>query len=245
MDDSEYENIFRHEQTHFFYLSIREILFDLLNRELSGRHGLEILDAGCGTGGFSRFLKKFGNVVGVDTSDKALEYSRKTGLECQRASIESLPFNAQSFDAITCVDVLYHKNVSSELDALREFFRVLKPEGLLALRVPAFECLYSQHDVVVQTRRRYTASDLRELLHEAGFTIEKLSYCHCSLFIPALVKAKFSSSRSQDPRSGVNSASGMLNHLLTELLRFENALIRTGLDMPFGLGIIAIAKKLL
>lgn len=242
MDPSEYENIFRNEDTHFFYLSVRENLAKFLERALPAGNA-RLLDAGCGTGGFLKYLSKLGDVCGVDVSDTAIEYASKNGLVCQKASIESLPFSDNSFDAVTCVDVIYHMNVGSEAQAVKELKRVLKPNGVLAMRVPAFECLFSAHDVTVQTRKRYRVHEVRQLLERAEFKIERLSYCHASLFLPAFLKAQIARLRPADGHSGVEETSAVVNNIVTAILRAENCLIQAGFDFSFGLGIIAIARK--
>ncbi len=242
METSEYENIFRNEERHFFYLSVRENLAKFLESSIP-KTNAKLLDAGCGTGGFLRYLSKFGDVTGIDLSDTALEYARKNGLNCQKASIESLPFADKTFDAVTCVDVIYHMNVGSEIAALKELSRVLKPNGVLAMRVPAFECLLSTHDVTVQTRKRYQTSEIKNFLEAAELQIERLSYCHASLFLPAFIKAQLERLKPKSSHSGVEETSNIVNSVLTSVLRAENALMHAGLDFPFGLGIIAIARK--
>src|SRR5713101_6743723 len=51
-------------------------------------------------------------------------------------TIEHLPFGDATFDAATSFEVVYHLGVDNDDIALREMRRVLKPGGLLLLRVP-------------------------------------------------------------------------------------------------------------
>jgi ubiquinone/menaquinone biosynthesis C-methylase UbiE len=51
-----------------------------------------------------------------------------------RFDVTKLPFADGSFDAIICLHVLEH--VEDDLSAMREFRRVLTPEGLAVLQVP-------------------------------------------------------------------------------------------------------------
>jgi hypothetical protein len=49
--------------------------------------------------------------------------------------------------------------------------RVLKPGGLLLVRVPAFKALWGAHDEAVHSRHRYTRGELGALLRSQGFEL--------------------------------------------------------------------------
>jgi len=100
-----------------------------------------ILDAGCGLGGSSRLLAHtFGcRVTGIDLSasyiDAAQVLTRRTGLSHKNnfhtGSILDLPWNNNTFDAVLCQHLLM--NIKDKHAAVQEFFRVLKPGGVLML----------------------------------------------------------------------------------------------------------------
>ena len=98
--------------------------------------GSRLLDAGCGTGHWSRFFAKLGyDVVGVDISEEELQqarsYSRK-GLQFQKGDIcASLPFDTGAFDVVTAVTVI--EFVSSPLRALREMARCTRKGGRILI----------------------------------------------------------------------------------------------------------------
>ena len=102
------------------------------------------LDAGCGSGYFSRMLTASGlNVHGVDASRPMVEMARELADEASLSdllvfnsvtTVESLPFPDRHFDGCICLSVLEyldHPNL-----CLDELQRVLKPGGLLILSVP-------------------------------------------------------------------------------------------------------------
>ncbi len=100
--------------------------------------GRFVLDAGCGDGAFSLQLAARGaRVIAVDTSEAMLEAARRrvlpedTSIEFLRASVEALPFEAESFDAVLMVTVLCTVNDPSR--AVREARRVLKHGGRLVV----------------------------------------------------------------------------------------------------------------
>jgi 2-polyprenyl-6-hydroxyphenyl methylase/3-demethylubiquinone-9 3-methyltransferase len=94
--------------------------------------GSRLLDVGCGKGRFCRAFRERGaSVVGLDLSPAML--AAAAGLDRVRGSARRLPFAAESFDRVVAVEVLEHLAAESIETAIREFRRVLRPGGLLAV----------------------------------------------------------------------------------------------------------------
>ena len=99
-----------------------------------------VLDAGCGYG---RLLMIFtrrgltGEFVGVDLGRDVLEYAKTVGSAASfvRADLQkALPFRSNVFDIIVCTGVLHEmRHVYGVSEAVGEFSRTLKPEGILYL----------------------------------------------------------------------------------------------------------------
>src|SRR5437879_10840568 len=146
MEREQYAIMARREERHWWYTGMRRVALAVLAGVLGDRGDLHILDAGCGTGGTTIELQRFGRVVGVDLAWEALEPARARGLRAlARASIERLPFGNASFDVATSFEVVYHLGVASDMSALMEMRRVLKPGGWFMLRVPAHDWLRGEH----------------------------------------------------------------------------------------------------
>jgi ubiquinone/menaquinone biosynthesis C-methylase UbiE len=118
--------------------AMRELLGDVA--------GLDVLDAGCGTGVQARWCARQGaKVVGLDISRRLLlearERAAEENLEVRflQADVENLGmFPGQCFDAILCCVVLtFHLR-----EVFAEFHRVLRPGGCLYLSDlhPIFNC---------------------------------------------------------------------------------------------------------
>jgi len=98
MQKSEYENIYRNEETHFYYTSLNNLVVNLLVRERLSRFS-KILDAGCGTGGLLQRLSKSYLAEGVDISPEALKFCKTRKVKTRMGSLEKLPHMSGLFDA--------------------------------------------------------------------------------------------------------------------------------------------------
>lgn len=242
MESSEYDNIAQLEDAHWWYRGMAAISEGLLRSHIKDSR-LKILDAGCGTGGMLRRLSPFGVGFGIDFSPLALAHAhRTTPNDLCRASVTQLPFDNRSYDLITSFDVLYHCAITNDETALNEFARLLKPGGIVLIRVPAFESLRGAHDQLVHTRHRYTASELRQKLNKAGFKIKRITYANFLLFVPIYLTRALQLSRGKKESSDVELPPTIINGILESLLNIESLLIRF-VDLPFGVSLFALAMK--
>jgi demethylmenaquinone methyltransferase/2-methoxy-6-polyprenyl-1,4-benzoquinol methylase len=106
--------------------------------------GERILDVAAGTGASAAPMAKAGALVtALDISHGMLEEGRKrhADIEFVHGSAEELPFEGDTFDAVTISFGL--RNVQNPRAALSEFHRVLKPAGRLVV------CEFSQPPIDV------------------------------------------------------------------------------------------------
>lgn len=102
------------------------IIRALLERMPAGR----ALDAACGTGRYTRYMRARGHEVeAVDVSRAMIAQARASSPEVRFSvgSLEALPFTDGSFDLVMCGLALTHLPRISP--AIAEFARVLKPGG--------------------------------------------------------------------------------------------------------------------
>jgi len=243
MKPIEYERMYQAEQTQWWYAGMRAISFALLRSGgmFRSQAPVRILDAGCGTGAMLTRLRHQAAAVGVDLADEALRLCRVRGVPAARAGLLHLPFPDAAFDCVTSFDVLYHRWVADEVAAAREMARVLKPGGLLLVRVPALEMLRGAHDEAVFGERRYTHTRLRELLTAAGLEVLRTTYANTLLFPLALLR------RTLDRLSGRQGSDvGFLPAPLERLFRFfleaEARWIRRW-ALPVGSSVFALARR--
>lgn len=244
MEKNEYTTMAAVELQHWWYGGMRAINAAMLDRVFGGRRNLRILDAGCGTGGDALFLRRYGTVVGLDLATEALALAReRIPGWLARGSVLQLPFADHSFDLVTSFDVLYHRAVIDERQALAEMRRVLRRDGRLLIRLPAYEWLRSRHDRQVHTRHRYTAGEVARLLRENGFTVEQLTYALTLLFpISAAVRLFERVWPEPQTASAMELPSRPVNAALRLPMMLEAAYIAHGGKWPFGLSIVALAR---
>ncbi len=243
MQDHHYPILFEVEESHWWYLGRRRLLAGFVAdiKANLAKPTIRILDVGCGTGANLIMLNEFGKADGVDLSHQALEFCRQRGLDGVRyGAAEDLPFERNSYDLVTALDVLEHLDDDSV--GLNEIYKVLKPGGYTLLFVPAFMFLWGVQDDVSNHRRRYTKPELSRAVTDAGFEIELISYANFAFFTPVLMvrwMMRLFKIRTET-EYGINIP--LLNKVFAKLFASERFFIkRTGL--PFGVSLACVARK--
>lgn len=243
MEPEEYEKMFALEDSHWFFLGKRAFAETFLRMVPQGGN-LKILDVGCGTGGMSLILHRYGEFYGVDYKEEAVYRASKRGFKrLILGSALYLPFSSETFDLVVAFDLLYHKGVDDK-QALKELYRVCKKGGYLLITESAFNFLKSDHDIAVHTRERYSKKILGERVSATGFRIIRSSYTNFFLFPIFLVRRLYKRYfPSKKIRSDLKPINPFLNKLLLNLIKGE-AKILENRDLPFGFSLICLARRI-
>lgn len=137
-----------------------------------------VLEVGCGTGHWLRFLRERGiRVAGLDASTRMLARARAQDHRSAlvRGVAEHLPWSGESFDRLFCVNALHH--FGDKRTFFMEARRVLRRGGrLMTIGLDPHKGIdrwyvYAYFDPALETdRRRYSAcSQNREWMREVGF----------------------------------------------------------------------------
>jgi SAM-dependent methyltransferase len=226
VDRQAYAEMYEQEDVHWWFRGRRRVIWALLaHADLPPAPRL--LDAGCGTG---RNLVEFGvlgGADGVDPSADAVAYCHARGLgDVRQASLESLPFDDRRFDLLFALDVLEH--VADDAGALAELRRVAADGAHLVVTVPAYQWLWTDHDVQLHHLRRYSRTELVQRVTGAGWEPVVTSSFN-SLLLPVVAAARLVARHTTRPgRTDLDRTPSRLNRLL---------------EVPFALEASAIARR--
>jgi SAM-dependent methyltransferase len=246
VDDRAYfERLSDVEERHWWSRAMWRIAGYWLDMALSDRIGLRALDVGCGTGLSARRLLDRGEidgVVGLDPSPEALRHARRfPGITFLVGSALDLPFEAASFELVTCFDVFQHLPQGGDRRASIEIARVLRPGGIVLIRTNGRG--FSGDD------SSYRLDRLRETVEAAGLLVRRASHANA---VPSLVQEL----RGRLARRTANShpSGGGLtiqvpppgrNRLMGGIAGAEAWLVgRLGISLPFGHSTLLLAEKL-
>ncbi|SRR5579883_162170 len=141
------------------------------------KSGGALLDLGCSSGSFLASLKgQNWRLFGVEMSPEAAKAARaKTGADVFIGDILDAPFAPESFDVITCFDVLEH--VYEPDRVLEKVKQWLKPDGVFYMLVPNIDSgearTFRSYWYGLELPRHLThfsPESLRQMAHSAGLT---------------------------------------------------------------------------
>jgi SAM-dependent methyltransferase len=153
---------------------------------------------------------------------------------------EDLPYDDGTFDLVTALDVVEH--MDDDLAGLKEMRRVLRPGGRVLLFVPTFMFLWGLQDDVSHHRRRYRLPELRRVLEEAGFEIERTTYANITFFLPILVMRKLMRLTGIRAESENTINVTALNGVLGRVLGAESSVLKV-MNLPFGVSGLCVARS--
>lgn len=202
-----------------------------------------VVDVGAGSGFFSRAMMQSGRAQTATCVDPG--YPVETDETVAGRILEfrkTLSDESAQADVILMMDVLEH--VEDDIGLVREYADRMRSGARFIITVPAFQWLWSGHDVYLEHYRRYTLSRLEHVLREAGLKIEFGSYLYGAV-LPAAAGVRLlrrlRGERAEDAKSDMRMFGPVLNTLFWNACRAE---------LPFftrnrvaGLSVFARAMK--
>lgn len=221
---------------HWYYKSKAAAVSQFLKGEAFTR----ILDVGAGSGFFSRHL------LSTTDAEDALcidpHYEREWDddiggkpIRFRRASHD------YAADLVLLMDVLEH--VDDDLALLAQYTHALVRGAKVMITVPAFPFLWSNHDIFLEHRRRYTIASLLPVVEQSSLKIVNVSYGFGLLFpLAGMVRlAKRLGGPASQPRSDLKVHHPMVNKALETLCTIERPFMAHNNLM--GLSVFCLAEK--
>ncbi|KHO46249.1 MAG: type 11 methyltransferase [archaeon GW2011_AR3] len=248
MELREYEVMYETEKDHWWFRGKRKIVFSQVDKLLGGKligKKYSILDLGCGTGIMIKEFEKYGATSGIDIVAEALHFCQKRNLKrLVQGDLMKLPFKSNSFDLVSIFDVLYHKEIKNDVNAMKEIYRIMKPGGHLILTDSADMKLWSRHDIAAHARERYTVGKMSSRLRKAGFSVVKASYFNMILYPLVFAYRKLDNvlNKNRPVKTNIDKSNPAVSAVLFSVLWLESVAMRL-FSLPFGVSIFVIAKK--
>lgn len=250
MEQNVYLEMQELENRHWWFCARRDYLRKVISRFYKGDDAeRRFCEIGCGTGGNLALLAEFAKVDAVEMNDAARDMARQksvTGVNDINAGYlpDAIPLD-QQYDGVFALDVIEH--VEHDLAGTQALSGLVKDDGYLITTVPAYQWLWSEHDIANHHFRRYNLSQYKKLITDAGYDIVYASYFNTLLFPLAAISRLFSRASNNDNSQSDSKAtlampSPVVNGLLSSVFRLET-LWAGKLSMPFGLSIVVVARK--
>lgn len=231
------------ECRHPWELSRTESILKILNKNPAD---YQYADIGAGDLFFTKKLTAFTNkkIYAVDPHFNDQNFHKQI---IQFKSLDELPENR--IDCAILMDVLEH--VEADLEFLARVYKKVKLGGSLVITVPAHPSLFSSHDVFLNHLRRYMDQDLRNLITQACFIIEKIFYFYSTLYFVRYFQTKLERlMKTEKEQKGIGMwkyrESNPFTFLLKEILNLDFymslMLSNHNIIIP-GLSLCAICKK--
>jgi 2-polyprenyl-3-methyl-5-hydroxy-6-metoxy-1,4-benzoquinol methylase len=243
MNPAEYANLAILEREHWYYAGKREVVRRWLNRVAALGPERTLLDCGAGTGLFAEEMAAHCRVMVLDDHEESLKMLRARFRAEQILSLagDRVPLPDESIDCITALDVLEH--TPDDEAVVAGFHRLLRPDGVALVTVPASMALWSDWDVALHHYRRYSRPQLKRLFPSEKWELIHVNYTNVAVYPLVWLIRKW---RKWFPRAGKGRRSEdqrpapWLNGLLRRLFVGPALWL---IPFPFGVSLLLVARK--
>lgn len=238
--DPEYARQYRDFYTkHWWWRAREEAVLEVLHRRIRQKAKLRILDVGCGDGLFFDRLAEFGDIEGIESNERLVNPQGQHSSRIRIAPFDANFHPLECYSLILMLDVLEHLDNPGE--ALRHAYSLLAPSGALLLTVPAFQLLWTNHDIINHHRVRYRRGTLRPLLQHAGFAVLEERYWF-QWTCPVKLAIRLAEAALHRPPAIANVPPAWINRPLYWISRIERQTIGA-IGMPFGSSLMVYCRK--
>lgn len=233
------ENIFNHitlsqDFDNWWYLG-RKKLLDYIIKNINLTKECSILEIGPGVGVNIEVLQKYGTVDILEIDQYFVHLIKNNPKIKINKIYKNFSEVNQKYDLIVLLDVLEHINDYDSF--LKSLSNSLKDNGIGILSVPAYQSLFSKHDIDLKHFRRYNWRLLQDQLNKYFFINKKIGFNYILLPLRFL-QIKFLKRITTDI-----ALNKVANGILKKVINLEFRLLKIGLNPNFGLSLFSVFKK--
>jgi SAM-dependent methyltransferase len=248
----EYQKMSEVEAGHWWYRNLHESVYEQI-LAFSRDKNINILDCGCGTGGFIYYLfnKGYKNIKGFDLSQDAIDIfcknnpELKSNVQVLDIKKSAVSFPQKSFDVIICNDVLYFLKMDEIKTVIAGFYKLLKNNGIVILNLPALNIFKGIHDKAVGINRRFKKGDIKTITLSTEFTTQYLTF-RLFLLAPLVIvtrlfqRLKLYLFKDAKIESDIDLPPRLVNNLLFNICGLEKKVFK---KTPFGSSLFCVLLK--
>lgn len=236
MNKEVYEQMAKEEEFFWWFKSRRSIISKAI-KSLVNKENISILEVGSGTGGNINMLKQFGSLDLFECNDRAIELTKeKYNITPKKACLPSNKID-KKYDLIVILDVLEH--IENDKQVLEDLYLRLNKGGKLLITVPAYQWLWSKHDILHEHKRRYTLKSLKSIV-PSEFNVIYESYFNFFLS-PLIIMSRFFE-KILKKESSVNLKSKKTDIVFEKIFEFEKHFVPK-VKLPFGISIMLVLER--
>jgi len=222
---------------HWYYRCKAKAIRQLL----SAQAFVALLDIGSGSGFFARNLlanSAIKEATCVDINYAADSEEAQSGKPiCFRRELEK-----SEADLVLMIDVLEH--IEDDVSFLKAWVDKVPAGTHFLISVPAFQFLWSGHDVFLEHKRRYSLAQIEAVVRRAGLVVDRSNYYFAAIFpVAAVIRIfqKLAGQGSRKPASQLKKHHVITNALLTYASEAELPMLKH--NRLFGLTAFCLTKK--
>ena len=240
------------ENRHPWELARLEVIYRFIQKHIPSRAESNILDVGCGdTFVVSELQKRMpkSHYYAIDTafSNEMIKEFQQDGISLLQ-NIDALDQKIDKAHLVLLMDVIEH--IDDDKAFLKDLVQkeYIDNETFFLITVPAYQSLFSEHDVFLKHFRRYSRKGLINTLENTGFEIIESGNFFSSLLAPRLLSLAKEKLIGKPKALGLagwkgsKKQSDLLKDILYLDFKTTNFMHRMGLKLP-GLSTYAICRK--
>ncbi len=231
--DLKEEDILGAEIGHHWYYRAKAAA---LRRALAGLRPRRLLDVGAGDGFFSRHLLSEAGAESALCVDVGYASERDDQV-AGKPLLYRRDCGPTDCDLVLMMDVLEH--VEDDRALVRHYAGKVASGAHFLITVPAFQFLWSGHDVFLEHKRRYRLGEIEATLRDSGLRVVHGAY-YFGLVFPLAAAVRLAT-RNTEPRSSLKKHGSLTNALLGAVCAAELPLFR--FNRLAGLSAFVLARK--